>query len=109
MLDATLIFVGGMTFGQGAPTIYLFSRMQITSAVKLGLSLALLVGLEPRRDGATNTVKPALIRFAASLVDVKRRDREIFRILTVLGFVQIIVTRLSSRFSSTTGKAPRAF
>jgi hypothetical protein len=45
VLDATLIFLGGMTFGQGAPAIYLFSRMQITSAVKLGLPLALLVGL----------------------------------------------------------------
>jgi lactate permease len=95
VFNATLIFLGGMTFGQGAPAIYLFSRMQITSAVKLGLPLALLVGLVNLvAMGPTNAVKPALIRFAASLVDVKGRDREIFRIGLYWGFVQIVVTTI---------------
>jgi lactate permease len=95
VLDAALIFLGGMTFGQGAPAIFLFSRMQITSAVKLGLPLALLVGLVNLvAMGPTNAVKPALIRFAASLVDIKGRDRDIFRIGLYWGFVQIVVTTI---------------
>jgi hypothetical protein len=84
-----------MTFGQGVPAIYLFFRMQITSAVKLGLPLALLVGLVNLvAIGPTNAVKPALTRFAASLVDVKGRAREIFRIGLYWGFVQIVVTTI---------------
>ena len=93
VLDAVLIFLGGMTFGQGAPAIFLFSRMQVTSAVKLGLPLILLVGLVNLvAMGPTNAVKPALIRFAASLVDVKGRDRDIFRIGLYWGLIQIVVT-----------------
>jgi L-lactate permease len=96
MLDAVLIFLGGMTFGQGAPAIFLFSRMQMTSAVKLGLPLVLLVGLVNLvAMGPTNAVKPALIRFAASLVDMKGRDRDIFRIGLYWGFVQIVVTTIT--------------
>jgi lactate permease len=96
VLDAALIFLGGMTFGQGAPAIFLFSRMQITSAVKLGLPLALLVGLVNLvAMGPTNAVKPALIRFAASLVDIKNRDRDIFRIGLYWGFVQIVITTIT--------------
>jgi L-lactate permease len=96
VLDAALIFLGGMTFGQGAPAILLFSRMQITSAVKLGLPLTLLVGLVNLvAMGPTNAVKPALIRFAASLVDIKGRDRDIFRIGLYWGFVQIVVTTIT--------------
>ena len=96
VLDAALIFLGGMTFGQGAPAIFLFSRMQITSAVKLGLPLALLVGLVNLvAMGTTNAVKPPLIRFAASLVDIKGRDRDIFRIGLYWGFVQIVVTTVT--------------
>jgi lactate permease len=95
VLDAGLIFLGGMTFGQGAPAIFLFSRMQITSAAKLGFSLALLVGLVNLvAMGPTNAVKPALIRFAASLVDIKGRDRDIFRIGLYWGILQIIVTTI---------------
>jgi lactate permease len=95
VLDAALIFLGGMTFGQGAPAIFLFSRMQITSAAKLALPLALLVGLVNLvAMGPTNAVKPALIRFAASLVDIKGRDRDIFRIGLYWGIVQIIVTTI---------------
>lgn len=95
VLDAGLIFLGGMTFGQGAPAIFLFSRMQITSAAKLALPLALLVGLVNLvAMGPTNAVKPALIRFAASLVDIKGRDRDIFRIGLYWGIVQIIVTTI---------------
>ena len=96
VLDSALIFLGGMTFGQGAPAIFLFSRMQITSAVKLGLPLGLLVGLVNLvAMGPTNAVKPALIRFAASLVDIKGRDRDIFRIGLYWGFVQIVVTTIT--------------
>jgi lactate permease len=96
VLDAALIFLGGMTFGQGAPAIFLFSRMQITSALKLGLPLALLVGLVNLvAMGPTNAVKPALIRFAASLVDIKGRDRDIFRIGLYWGFIQIVVTTIT--------------
>jgi L-lactate permease len=96
VLDAALIFLGGMTFGQGAPAIFLFSRMQITSALKLGLPLALLVGLVNLvAMGPTNAVKPALIRFAASLVDIKGRDRDIFRIGLYWGFIQIVVTTVT--------------
>ncbi len=95
VLDAALIFLGGMTFGQGAPAIFLFSRMQMTSAAKLSLPLALLVGLVNLvAMGPTNAVKPALIRFAASLVDIKGRDRDIFRIGLYWGFVQIVVTTI---------------
>lgn len=96
VLDAALIFLGGMTFGQGAPAIFLFSRMQITSALKLGLPLALMVGLVNLvAMGPTNAVKPALIRFAASLVDIKGRDRDIFRIGLYWGLVQIVVTTVT--------------
>lgn len=96
MLDGMLIFLGGMTFGQGAPAIFLFSRMQMTSAVKLGLPLALLVGLVNLvAMGPTNAVKPALIRFAASLVNVKHRDRDIFRIGLYWGVVQIVITTIT--------------
>jgi lactate permease len=99
VLDAALIFLGGMTFGQGAPAIFLFSRMQITSAAKLALPLALLVGLVNLvAMGPTNAVKPALIRFAASLVDIKGRDRDIFRIGLYWGIVQIIVTTIVFMF-----------
>jgi L-lactate permease len=76
-----------------AALTFLFSRMQITSAVKLDLPLALLVGLVNLvAMGTTNAVKPPLIRFAASLVDIKGRDRDIFRIGLYWGFVQIVVT-----------------
>jgi lactate permease len=96
LLDAVLIFLGGMTFGQGAPAIFLFSRMQMASAVKLGLPLALLVGLVNLvAMGPTNAVKPALIRFAASLVKIKGRDRDIFLIGLNWGIVQIIITTLT--------------
>jgi len=93
LLDSALIFLGGMTFGQGAPAVFLFSRMQMAPAAKLGLPLALLVGLVNLvAMGPTNAVKPALIRFAASLVNIRDRDRDIFRIGLYWGLVQILVT-----------------
>lgn len=96
VLDSALIFLGGMTFGQGAPAIFLFSRLQMSSAAKLGLPLVLLVGLVNLvAMGPTNAVKPALIRFAASLVNMKGEDRNIFRIGLYWGIVQIIVTTLA--------------
>jgi lactate permease len=95
VLESGLIFLGGMTFGQGAPAVFLFSRMQITPAVALGLPLALLVGLVNLvAMGPTNAIKPPLIRFAASLVNVAGRDRDIFRIGLFWGVVQIVVTTI---------------
>lgn len=96
VLDSGLIFLGGMTFGQGAPAIFLFSRLQMSSSAKLGLPLVLLVGLVNLvAMGPTNAVKPALIRFAASLVNVKGQDRTIFRIGLYWGIVQIVVTTIT--------------
>ena len=96
VLDSVLIFLGGMTFGQGAPAIFLFSRLQMSSAAKLGLPLVLLVGLvNVVAMGPTNAVKPALIRFAASLVNIKGEDRTIFRIGLYWGIVQIVVTTIA--------------
>jgi L-lactate permease len=96
VLDSALIFLGGMTFGQGAPAIFLFSRLQMSSAAKLGLPLVLLVGLVNLvAMGPTNAVKPALIRFAASLVNIKGEDRTIFRIGLYWGIVQIVVTTVA--------------
>lgn len=96
VLDSVLIFLGGMTFGQGAPAIFLFSRLQMSSAAKLGLPLVLLVGLVNLiAMGPTNAVKPALIRFAASLVNIKGGDRTIFRIGLYWGIVQIVVTTIA--------------
>jgi lactate permease len=95
ILESGLIFLGGMTFGQGAPAVFLFSRMQMTPAVRLGLPLVLLVGLVNLvAMGPTNAIKPPLIRFAASLVNLKGRDREIFRIGLFWGLVQIIVVTI---------------
>ena len=94
-LESGLIFLGGMTFGQGAPAVFLFSRMQITPAVRLGLPLVLLIGLVNLvAMGPTNAIKPPLIRFAASLVNLTGRDREIFRIGLFWGLVQIIVVTI---------------
>jgi len=55
----------------------------------------LLVGLvNSVAMGPTNAIKPPLIRFAASLVNVTGRDREIFRMGLHWGLVQIIITTL---------------
>jgi lactate permease len=95
IFESGLIFLGGMTFGQGAPAVFLFSRMQMTPAVRLGLPLALLVGLVNLvAMGPTNAIKPPLIRFAASLVNLTGRDRDIFRIGLFWGLVQIIVVTI---------------
>jgi len=95
LLDSGLIFLGGMTFGQGAPAVFLFSRMQMPPAAALGLPLVLLVGLvNSVAMGPTNAIKPPLIRFAASLVNITGRDREIFRVGLYWGLVQIIVTTM---------------
>lgn len=95
VLESGLIFLGGMTFGQGAPAVFLFSRMQMTPAVRLGLPLVLLVGLVNLvAMGPTNAIKPPLIRFAASLVNLTGRDREIFRIGLFWGLVQIVVVTI---------------
>jgi lactate permease len=95
VLESGLIFLGGMTFGQGTPAVLLFSRMQVTPAVRLGLPVVLLIGLVNLvAMGPTNAIKPPLIRFAASLVNLTGRDREIFRIGLFWGLVQIIVVTI---------------
>jgi lactate permease len=92
ILESGLIFLGGMTFGQGTPAVLLFSRMQLIPAARLGLPLVLLVGLVNLvAMGPTNAIKPPLIRFAASLVNLTGRDRELFRIGLFWGLVQIVV------------------
>jgi lactate permease len=94
LLDSGLIFLGGMTFGQGAPAVFLFSRMQMSPAAALGLPLALLVGLVNLvAMGPTNAIKPPLIRFAASLVNTNR-DRDIFLKGLYWGAVQIVATTI---------------
>jgi L-lactate permease len=91
LIDPLLVFIGGMAFGQGAPAILLFSRIQIASAAFLGFPLALLVGLvNVVAMGPTNAVKPPLIRFATSLVNRTDGDREIFRIGIYWGLIQIV-------------------
>jgi lactate permease len=84
-----------MTFGQGTPAVFLFSRMQSTPAARLGLPLVLLVGLVNLvAMGPTNAIKPPLIRFAASLVNLTGSDRELFRIGLFWGLVQIVVVTI---------------
>jgi lactate permease len=96
LLNSGLIYLGGMTFGQGAPAVFLFSRMQMNPAAQLGLPLALLVGLVTLvAMGPTNAIKPPLIRFAASLVHTVGRDREIFATGMYWGIVQIIVVTIT--------------
>ena len=95
ILESGLIFLGGMTFGQGTPAVFLFSRMQSTPAARLGLPLVLLVGLVNLvAMGPTNAIKPPLIRFAASLVNLTGSDRELFRIGLFWGLVQIVVVTI---------------
>jgi L-lactate permease len=95
ILESGLIFLGGMTFGQGTPAVFLFSRMQLTPAARLGLPLVLLLGLVNLvAMGPTNGIKPPLIRFAASLVNLTGRDREVFRIGLFWGLVQIFVVTI---------------
>lgn len=92
LIDPALVFIGGMAFGQGAPAILLFSRIQIASAALFGFRLALLVGLvNVVAMGPTNAVKPPLIRFATSLVNKTDCDREIFRIGIYWGLIQVIM------------------
>lgn len=94
-LESGLIFLGGMTFGQGAPAVFLFSRMQLTPAARLGLPLVLLIGLvNLLAMGPTNGIKPPLIRFAASLVNLTGRDRELFRVGLFWGLVQLFVVTI---------------
>ena len=95
ILESGLIFLGGMTFGQGTPAVFLFSRMQLTPAARLGLPLVLLLGLVNLvAMGPTNAIKPPLIRFAASLVNLTGRDREVFRIGLFWGLMQIFVVTI---------------
>jgi len=80
-LNPFLTFLGGMAFGQGLPGAFLFAQMQMPVAPTLGIPLILLIGLVTVvAMGPPNPLKPALIRYAASLADLKGRDGRIFRV-----------------------------
>ena len=67
----------------------------ILRCISACIEIALLVGLVNLvAMGPTNAIKPPLIRFAASLVNVVGRDRDIFRIGLFWGVVQIVVTTI---------------
>jgi lactate permease len=97
MLNPFLSFLGGMAFGQGLPGVFLFAQMQIAVAPELGIPLILLVGIVTVvAMGPPNPLKPALIRYTASLANVTGRDSEIFRITLPWQLLQVVVTAIFS-------------
>jgi len=79
-LDPVLALLGGIAFGQGLPADYLFAQMQVSVAPALGLPLVLLVGIVTVATmGPPNGLKPAIIKYTASLADVTGQDAVIFR------------------------------
>jgi lactate permease len=97
MLNPFLSFLGGMAFGQGLPGVFLFAQMQISVAPELGIPLILLVGIVTVvAMGPPNPLKPALIRYTASLANVNGRDSEIFRITLPWQLLQVVVTAIFS-------------
>jgi L-lactate permease len=79
-LDPVLALLGGIAFGQGLPADYLFAQMQVSVAPMLGLSLVVLVGMVTVATmGPPNGLKPAIIKYTASLANVKGQDAVIFR------------------------------
>ena len=90
-------FLGGMAFGQGLPGDFLFSRMQVSIAPRLGIPLMVLVGIIlVVTMGPPNALKPTQIAFSASLANVKGRDGEIFRICLPWVMLQLVVTAILS-------------
>jgi lactate permease len=90
-------FLGGMAFGQGLPGDFLFSRMQVAIAPKLGIPLMVLVGIVTVLTmGPPNALKPTQIAFTSSLANVKGRDGEIFRICLPWVMLQLAATAILS-------------
>jgi hypothetical protein len=79
-LDPVLALLGGIAFGQGLPADYLFAQMQVSVAPMLALPLVVLVGMVTVATmGPPNGLKPAIIKYTASLANVKGQDAAIFR------------------------------
>ena len=96
-LNPFLDFLGGMAFGQGLPGAFLFAQMQIPVAPVLGIPLVLLVGIVTVVTmGPPNPIKPALIRYTASLANLKGQDGQIFRINLPWQILQVIVIAIFS-------------
>ncbi len=92
-LYPSVAFLGGMAFGQGLPADFLFSRMQVGIAPKLGIPLVVLVGIVTVITmGPNNALKPTQIAYTASLANVKGRDGEIFRTCLPWQLLQLVVT-----------------
>ena len=72
--------LGGMAFGQGLPADFLLASMQIPVAPRLGIPLAVLVGIVTvMSEGPPNPLKPTQIAYTQSLANVTGKDGEIFR------------------------------
>ena len=98
-LSPFLAFLGGMAFGQGLPGDFMFARMQMPVATALGLPLVVLVGIVTVVTmGPPNPIKPALIRYTASLANVVGRDAEIFRITLPWQLLQVVVVAVLAFF-----------
>lgn len=92
-----LAFLGGMAFGQGLPGDFMFAHMQIPVAALLGVPLIVLVGIVTVVTmGPANPLKPALIRYVASLANVKGQDGAIFRTTLPWQLLQVAVTAVLS-------------
>lgn len=92
-----LAFLGGMAFGQGLPGDFMFAHMQIPVAPLLGVPLIVLVGIVTVVTmGPANPLKPALIRYVASLANVKGQDGAIFRTALPWQLLQVAVTAVMS-------------
>jgi L-lactate permease len=96
-LNPFMTFLGGMAFGQGLPGDFMFAKMQIPVAQTLGIPLLLLVGIVTVVTmGPPNPIKPALIRYTASLVGIKGKDGEIFRVCLPWQLLQVVVVAVFS-------------
>jgi L-lactate permease len=105
-LNPFLTFLGGMAFGQGLPGAFLFAQMQMPVAPALGIPLILLIGLVTVVTmGPPNPLKPALIRYAASLAELKGCDGQIFRINLPWQLLQVATIAVFSFILILTGWA----
>lgn len=103
-LNPFLTFLGGMAFGQGLPGAFLFAQMQMPVARALGIPLILLVGLVTVVTmGPPNPLKPALIRYAASLAKLRGCDGQIFRTNLPWQLLQVVTIAVFSFILILTG------
>ena len=95
--DPVLALLGGIAFGQGLPADYLFAQMQVSVAPALGLPLVLLVGIVTVATmGPPNGLKSAIIKYTASLANVKGQDAVIFRRSLPWQLLQVVAMALLS-------------